>query len=157
LDSWFKADSEYSVLQHVGPKGILLNILLDDAVLTTVMCFSFLVLWVVFMPVWGALVNRFLVSGMLWINWMSWGRFVHLGLPFKLMVGQWILGLALFGFQRAKGKIKDRLVEIECEILNQAHIEERDAEILAEEEEIMENLIEPDKTGDDDDESDKEE
>jgi hypothetical protein len=155
LDSWFKADSEYSVLQHVGPKGILLNILLDDAVLTTVMCFSFLVLWVVFMPVWGALVNRFLVSGMLWINWMSWGRFVHLGLPFKLMVGQWILGLALFGFQRAKGKIKDRLVEIECEILNQslpltlgvptlAHIEEGDAEILAEEEEIMENLVEPD-------------
>jgi hypothetical protein len=163
LESWFTADSEYSVLQHVGPKGILLNILLDDTVLTMVMGFSIMVLLVVFMPLWGAILNRFLVSGLLWNNWMSWGRFLHLGLPFKLMVGQWILGLSHFGFQRAKGKIKDRLVEMECEILNQslpltlgvptpAHVEEGDAEILAEEEEILEHLVELEDIIDEDDE-----
>jgi hypothetical protein len=168
LDSWFKADSEYSVLQHVGPKGIVLNILLNDNVLTMVIGFSICVLLVVLMPIWAAILNRLLVSGLLWNNWISWGRFVHLGLPFKLMVGQWIIGLVNFAFQRVKGKIKDRLVEWECEILNQSlpltlgvptpvHVEEGDAEILAEEEEIMDHLVEQEETVDGDEDNDSDE
>jgi hypothetical protein len=162
MDSWFRADSEYSLLQHVGPKGILLNVLLHESVLTLVVGLSMLVLLVAFMPVWEAVINRFLVSGLLWSRWISWGRFVHMGLPFKLLIGQWLLNVATKGFKNVKGKIKDRLVEMECEILDRSlpltmgvptpdHVEVGDAEILQEEEEIIEHLVEEQDANDGDD------
>ncbi|KAG7337803.1 hypothetical protein IV203_015272 [Nitzschia inconspicua] len=165
LDSWFKVDSEYSLLQHVGWKGILLNTLLNETILSLVVGLSLYLLLVLFLPVWEALLSRFLVSGMLWSRWHSWGRFVHLGLPFKLMVGQWILENANKGFQSIKGKIKEQLVEMECKILVEsvpltlgvptpARVEEGDAAILQEEEEIMEHLIQKESLESDDDEGD---
>jgi hypothetical protein len=122
---------------------------------------------VLFMPLWEALLVRFLVSGVLWSRWLSWGRFVHMGLPFKIMVGQQLAGLALKGFNNIKGKIKDYLVEMECEILDKklpltlgvptpVHVEEKDAEILEEEEEIMEHLVMEEDSNDDDDISEDE-
>ncbi|KAL3906223.1 MAG: hypothetical protein SGARI_004098 [Bacillariaceae sp.] len=168
LDSWFKADSEYSLLQHVGPKGILLNVLLDDAVLTLAVFFAVSILFIMAMPLLEMIVGRFLVSGQLWMRWISWGRFVHMGLPFKLMVGSWLLKTMLKGFEKIRGKVKESLVEIECEHLEASvpltlgvptpeHVEEGDAEILDDEDEIMEHLLEEDVEDDETDDLDSDE
>jgi hypothetical protein len=167
LDSWFTTDSEYSVLQHVGPRGILLNFLLDDVVLTMVVALSVAFLTIMFMPLLEMIAIRFLVSGTLWMRWISWGRFVHVGLPFKLMVGSWLLKAMLAGFGSIKGKVKKSLVEIESDIMaaslpltlgvpTPAHVEEGDAEILNEEEEIMEHLVEEDSGSNDEEDSEDE-
>ena len=164
LDSWFSSDSEYSVLQHVGPKGILLNFLLDDFVLTVAVAMGILFSTIILMPLLEMMVIRFLVSGPLWFKWVSWARFAHMGLPFKLMVGSWLLRTMLKGFGYVKGKVKDHLVEIECENMAElvpltlgvptpAYVDEAEAEILDEEEEIMEHLVEEES---DEDESEEE-
>ena len=167
LDSWFTADSEYSVLQHVGPEGILLNFLLDDLILTVVVAIGVTFLTLLFLPLLEMIAIRFLVSGTLWMRWISWGRFVHLGLPFKLMVGSWLLKTMLSGFAYVKGKVKEALVELECEnmadslpltlgVPTLAHVDEGEAEILDEEDEIMEHLVE-EESGDSDEEASAEE
>jgi hypothetical protein len=148
LDSWFNPESKYSILQHVGPKGVLLNFLLNDAVLPLAVAAQLLFIVMLFMPVIEYMVNRFLVSGTLWMRWPSWGRFVHMGLPFKIMVAQWMWGLAAGLFKTIVARVKDRLVELECEILEETiplttgvPIPAEGEEILnEEEEEIMASL-----------------
>jgi hypothetical protein len=165
LASWFQADSEYSVLQHVGPKGILLNVLLDNTVLGIVVGGALLMSFLVLLPLLEVVVNRFLVSGFLWMRWFSWYRYVRMGLPIKLVLAQWLLSTALQGFNKIKGIVKDHLVELECEILDESlpitlgvptpiHVEEGDAAILEDEEEILEQLVVTSLEEDDDDEDD---
>jgi len=162
LDSWFNPDSEYSILQHVGPKGVFLNVLLDKRVLPLVVGFFMTFAMIVFMPVIEYFVNRLLVSAWLWNKWLSWARIVRLGLPFKLMVGQMALGVLGKAFKKLVGKVKDYLVQLECEILDEtipltmgvptpAPAGEESAEILVEEEEVLEKLAHEDE--DEDDES----
>jgi hypothetical protein len=73
----------------------------------------------------------------------------------------------LAGFGSIKGKVKKSLVEIESDIMaaslpltlgvpTPAHVEEGDAEILNEEEEIMEHLVEEDSGSNDEEDSEDE-
>ena len=89
LESWFDAESEFSLLQHVGIGGLLLNFVLQYHRyhrLHLVLGVSLILAAIVFMPILEYLVNRVLVSGLVWVNWHSWARFVHAALPLKLFL-----------------------------------------------------------------------
>lgn len=117
LKSWFDAESEYSLLQHVGIKGFLLNSLLQGIRLPFVLGLSLCITAVIFMPFLEFILNRFLVSGLLWSRWHKWSRFVHAALPLKLLLGQMAYkGVAVL-FGKLLRVVKDRLVELECQIL----------------------------------------
>jgi hypothetical protein len=77
------------------------------------------VLAILGMPVIEYFVNRVLCSGVVWIRWHQWSRFVHAALPLKLLLGQmggkFVAGL----FEQLLSVVKDRLVELECQILEQ--------------------------------------
>lgn len=119
LTSWFSPCSRYSLLQHVGTKGVLLNTLLDGNRLSLVAGMILIAATVVFMPVIEYICNRILVSGILWMKWPSWGRYVHIGLPFKLLIAQIVLGYVSKGFSSLVLMIKDKLVDLECRILEE--------------------------------------
>ena len=117
LMSWFDAESEYSLLQHVGFQGFLLNSLLEGITLPFVLGLSLCVVAVIFMPFLEFIVNRFLVSGLLWSQWHKWSRFVHAALPLKILLGQMAYkGVAVL-FGKLLRVVKERLVELECQIL----------------------------------------
>ena len=117
LKSWFDAESEYSLLQHVGFQGFLLNSLLEGITLPFVLGLSLCVVAVIFMPFLEFIVNRFLVSGLLWSQWHKWSRFVHAALPLKILLGQMAYkGVAVL-FGKLLRVVKERLVELECQIL----------------------------------------
>jgi len=117
--SWFGPNSRYSLLQHVGPKGVVLSTLLDGNRLSTVVGLVLLFLVVQLMPVIEILVNRFLVSSFLWSRWISWYRYVHIGLPFKLLILQTVYSYVAKGFAALVSVIKDKLVDLECQILEE--------------------------------------
>jgi hypothetical protein len=71
------------------------------------------------MPILEYVVNRVLVSGLLWSKWPSWGRFVHAALPLKLLMAQMLYKAMAGLFLRLLGVVKERLVEVECQILEQ--------------------------------------
>merc|ERR1712224_364582 len=119
LTSWFSPYSSYSLLQHVGAKGVLLNTLLDGNRLSLVVGMILIAATVVFMPVIECIGNRILVSGFLWMKWPSWGRYVHIGLPFKLLIAQVVLGYLSKAFSSLVLMIKDKLVDLECRILEE--------------------------------------
>lgn len=120
LDSWFHPESQFSLLQHVGVKGFLLNALLQGVRLQMALALSLLVATIILMPTIEYIANRFLVSGLFWINWHQWYRWVHAALPLKLLMGQMFGKFLLKMFSKLVVVVKDRLVEIECEILEQS-------------------------------------
>lgn len=117
--SWFDPNSRYSLLQHVGPKGVVLSTLLDGKRLPMVVGLVLMCAAVFLMPVFEILANRLLVSGWLWMRWIHWQRYLHVGLPFKLLIGQTILSYAAKGFSALVSTIKDKLVDLECQILEE--------------------------------------
>jgi hypothetical protein len=117
LESWFDAESEYSLLQHVGMGGLLLNFVLQYYRLHLVLGFSLIMAAIICMPILEYMVNRVLVSGLVWVNWHSWARFVHAALPLKLFFGQMIFKIVGFLFLELVRIVKERLVEVECQIL----------------------------------------
>lgn len=117
LNSWFSPNSRYSLLQHVGPKGVLLSALLDGNRLEAVVGVLVILATILFLPVIEVVVNRFLVSGFLWMKWASWHRYIHIGLPFKLLILQTIFAYAAKAFGSLTMYIKDKLVDLECRIL----------------------------------------
>lgn len=117
--SWFGPNSRYSLLQHVGPKGVVLSTLLDGNRLPAVVGLVMLFLVVQLMPVIEILANRFLVSSFLWSRWISWYRYVHIGLPFKLLILQTVYSYVAKGFAALVSVIKDKLVDLECQILEE--------------------------------------
>ena len=119
LKSWFNSDSEYSLLQHVGIKGFLLNALLEGHRLHVAVALGLVVAAVVFMPVIEYVVNRFLVCGLLWAKWPSWARFLHAALPLKLLLFQMAFRYIGKIFLKLVGIVKVRLVELESQILEQ--------------------------------------
>lgn len=119
LSSWFGPNSRYSLLQHVGPKGVVLSMLLDGARLPIVVFFAMIFAIIQLMPIIEVLANRFLVSGFLWSRWFSWHRYVHIGLPFKLLIFQTVFNYLAKGFMALTSIIKDKLVDLECQILEE--------------------------------------
>ena len=123
LSSWFGDDSEFSLLQHVGIKGLFISLLLDTgggALLKSVLVLGILSILIVFMPIIEFIVTRVLVSGMFWLRWPTWGRFVHAALPLKLLLGQ--LGWKFFAtsFGKLESRVRDYIVDMECAILEES-------------------------------------
>lgn len=123
LSSWFGDDSEFSLLQHVGIKGLFISLLLDTgrgALLKSVLVLGILSMLIVFMPIIEFIVTRVLLSGMFWLRWPTWGRFVHAALPLKLLLGQ--LGWKFFAtsFGKLESRVRDYIVDIECAILEES-------------------------------------
>jgi len=119
LSSWFGTSSRYTLLQHVGVKGVLLNALLQGNALSTVVGIVLIVCTIICMPIIQYIVGRFLVSGYLWMKWPSWSRFVHVGLPFKLLMIQLLFNQLNKVFGRIISAVKERLVNLECRILEE--------------------------------------
>ena len=119
LQSWFDTESEYSILQHVGIQGFLLNALLQGVRLHMALAFSLVVITILCIPIIEYVVNRVLVSGLLWSRWASWGRFVHAALPLKLLIGQVSYKFIAGRFLQLVEIVKQRLVELESQILEQ--------------------------------------
>jgi hypothetical protein len=74
---------------------------------------------IVCMPLVEYFVNRFLVSGLLWSRWHQWSRFLHAALPLKLLMGQMAGKYAAGLFDKLLGIVKERLLELECQIMEQ--------------------------------------
>ncbi|MGK3751690.1 MAG: hypothetical protein ACI8RD_003991 [Bacillariaceae sp.] len=157
LSSWFSPQSRYSLLQHVGLKGVLLNTLLEGSTLSIVVGMLLVMGIVIFMPVIEYIVGRFLVSGYLWMKWTSWARFVHVGLPFKLVIFQIVFGQVAKLFAKLVSLAKDKLVNLECKILEETiPLTVGVPTILdEEEEEVVEHLKENDDEYDEDDDDDE--
>lgn len=119
LNSWFGPNSRYSLLQHTGPKGILLSTLLDRNRLPLVVGIAVILVVIQVLPIVEAIVNRLLVSGFLWERWPAWHRYVHVGLPFKLLIVQVAFGQLAKVFSALVVLIKDKLVDMECQILEE--------------------------------------
>jgi hypothetical protein len=119
LQSWFHPESEYSLLQHVGIQGFLLNALLQGMRLRITLAITMCVAAIVCMPLLEYFLNRFLVSGFVWGRWHQWCRFLHAALPLKLLLGQMAFKFVLSLFDKLLGIVKERLVELECQILEQ--------------------------------------
>ena len=154
LTSWFSPHSRYSLLQHVGTKGILLNTLLDGNRLSLAVGMLLIAATIVFMPVIECIGNRILVSGYLWMKWHSWSRYVHIGLPFKLLIAQLVVSYASKGFNSLVLMIKDKLVDLECRILEESIPLTLgvDTNFDEKEEEVLENLEDDEEESDYDDE-----
>jgi len=119
LSSWFDTDSRYSLLQHVGFKGMLLSAILDGNRLPVLVFIALVGAIVQLLPIIEVLVNRFIVSGQLWIRWPVWYRYVHIGLPFKLVILQALFTQASKAFKALVNMIKVKLVDLECQIFEE--------------------------------------
>ncbi|VEU33604.1 unnamed protein product [Pseudo-nitzschia multistriata] len=119
LTSWFSPNSRYSLLQHMGPKGVLLSTLLDGNRLPLVVGILVLLVTIQVLPIIEAVMNRLLVSGFVWERWPSWYRYVRVGLPFKLLILQVAFGQVSKAFSALVVFIKDKLVDMECRILEE--------------------------------------
>ena len=119
LSSWFSPDSRYSLLQHVGPKGVVLSTILDGSRLPLLVFLGLVVAVVQLLPIIEILANRFLVSSFLWTKWLNWYRYVHVGLPMKLLILQIVYSYLAKGFVALVSFIKVKLVDLECKILEE--------------------------------------
>ena len=119
ISSWFSPNSRYSLLQHVGPKGVALSTLLDGNRLPTVVFFALVFSIVQLMPIIVVFANRLLVSSFLWNKWATWQRYIHMGLPFKLVIFQFVFSYLSKAFSALVTVIKDKLVDLECQILEE--------------------------------------
>ena len=119
LKSWFDPDSEFSILQHVGVQGFVLHFVLQNSRLHLVLGLSLFVASIVCMPILEYLVNRILVSPLVWGTWHQWARFLHAALPLKLLMGQMLFKGVASLFLYLVSIVKSRLVELECQILEQ--------------------------------------
>lgn len=115
LRSWLSPSSPYSLYTHLSPPAALLSFLLDAPILlglamTLVMAIGLLMT----LPVWERLLQAFLTSRFLWLQWPNWGRFVHAALPLKILLGQMAYKFLADGFGRVHGRLRSALIEMEC-------------------------------------------
>lgn len=124
LKGWFSDDSEHSLLQHVGFRGFFVSsVLLDGGggwVLKSLLTLALLSILVVAMPVLEFVACRLLVSSSFWAQWPSWGRIARAGFPLKLLLGQLAWKAVASSFAKLEGEVRDRIVDMECEILEES-------------------------------------
>jgi len=124
LQGWFRDESEYSFLQHVGLKGFVVSTLLLDlgnGLLTKSLLFSTVLFITVtaLMPIFEFLMNRLLVSGLFWKWYPNWARIYHAAFPLKLLLAQ-------MGWKFVAGKldalynfVRNIIVDMECDIFEE--------------------------------------
>jgi hypothetical protein len=113
--SWFSDDSNFSVLQHCGSTGLLLSLILDNAiVLKSLLGTAIFLILLIFLPALDFAMNRALVSSTVWTSWPQWARFAHAALPLKLLLAQMGFKMLSKAFGKLEQRVKDVLVEIEC-------------------------------------------
>lgn len=117
LESWFSPESKFSLLQHVGIQGFCLNTLLE--ILPLALGITMTILVILAMPIFEYIINRIAVSGIVWYRWVKWSRFVHAALPLKILMGQMAYKGVAIVFNKLLSIVKDQLVELECQILEQ--------------------------------------
>lgn len=118
--SWFGDDSSFSVLQHCGPTGLVLALLLDHAIVLKALLAAAMILAIlIFLPILDFWMSRMLVSSTIWINWPQWARIVHAALPLKLLLGQMGFKFLANLFGKVEQRVRDALVELECVNLEQ--------------------------------------
>ncbi|GKY97693.1 hypothetical protein MPSEU_000728000 [Mayamaea pseudoterrestris] len=117
LRTWFRPDSQFSLYNHLTPLGTLLSLLLDaPVVLAAVMAGTIFIALLLTLPLWEKLLSAALTSRFLWIQWPSWGRFVHAALPLKLLLGQMAYKALAVSFYNVYNRIRTQLIEWECQI-----------------------------------------
>jgi hypothetical protein len=170
LNSWFGDESEFGILQHCGPKGLLLNLLLDQSiVLKSLLTSAIFLALVVCLPLIDFWVNRVIVSSPVWMNWPQWARIMHAALPLKLLLGQMAWKMMAKAFGKVEQRVKDTLVELECANLEETipvtvgpgseYIEEEeedDLDIFLDDDDVDEGEVLLDSDEDDSDDFDDE-
>jgi hypothetical protein len=124
LKSWFSDESEFSMLQHVGVKGFLISsVLLDGGnglVLRTLLIIAVLSVIITLMPLLEFIVGRIIVSAPFWSQWTTWGRIVRAGFPLKLLIGQLAWKGVATAFTRLENDVREYIVDVECEVLEES-------------------------------------
>jgi hypothetical protein len=88
---------------------------LDHAiVLKSLLATTIFLVFLVFLPALDFAMNRALVSSTVWSSWPQWARFAHAALPLKLLLVQMGFKLLSKSFGKLEQRVKDALVEIEC-------------------------------------------
>jgi len=124
LKSWFADESEFSMLQHVGVKGFLVSsVLLDGGnglVLRSLLIMTVLSVIITLMPLLEFIVGRMIVSAPFWAQWTTWGRVVRAGFPLKLLLGQLAWKGVATTFSKLENNVREYIVDMECEILEES-------------------------------------
>uniref|UniRef100_A0A7S2PP71 Uncharacterized protein n=1 Tax=Leptocylindrus danicus TaxID=163516 RepID=A0A7S2PP71_9STRA len=116
-EAWF-GESEFSMMQHVGIQGWVMSTLLDHKfVLRSLLLSTLAVAFAVFMPVIEYIVSRFMVSGVLWGAYKTWGRFANAALPFKLLMVQMLAKFLGGRLDALESIVRNYIVECECSLL----------------------------------------
>eukprot|EP00571_Detonula_confervacea_P010333 CAMPEP_0172298994 /NCGR_PEP_ID=MMETSP1058-20130122/1388_1 /TAXON_ID=83371 /ORGANISM="Detonula confervacea, Strain CCMP 353" /LENGTH=383 /DNA_ID=CAMNT_0013008291 /DNA_START=46 /DNA_END=1197 /DNA_ORIENTATION=+ len=162
LRSWFSDESEFSMLQHVGVKGFFISsVLLDGGngmVLRSLLILSVLSALILLMPLIELIVGRIIVSAPFWAQWMTWGRIVRAGFPLKLLIGQLVWKGVASCFTKVENEVREYIVDLECEILEDSVPVTVGVGMESEEEEsdeIMEDLDEEEMEMDSEDDLDE--
>jgi len=146
LKSWFADESEFSMLQHVGVKGFLVSsVLLDGGnglVLRSLLIMTVLSVIITLMPLLEFIVGRIIVSAPFWAQWTTWGRVVRAGFPLKLLLGQLAWKGVATTFSKLENNVREYIVDMECEILQESvpltvgvdSVEEEEEDVSDEEE-----------------------
>lgn len=89
-------------------------------VLKSLLILSLLAVVVALMPVLEYIVGRILVSAPFWSQWTTWGRVIRAGFPLKLLLGQLVWKGVANGFGKLEGRVREYVVDLECEILEES-------------------------------------
>jgi hypothetical protein len=120
LRTWFRPDSSFSLYNHLTPFGALLSVLLDaPALLSAVLLGTLLTGFLLTLPIWERLLSMVLTSKLLWRYWPKWGHFLHCALPLKLFLVQTACTAIATAFTSVYNLIRSRLIELECQILQE--------------------------------------
>jgi hypothetical protein len=123
LNSWFSETSQYCILQHVGIKGFIISSILLDGwnglVLRTLLLLSSITVLIIMQPIIEYVVSRVLVSTTFWSQWTMWSRILRAGFPLKLLLIQMIWKGIMSGFTHVESTVREYIVDMECEILEE--------------------------------------
>jgi len=160
LSSWFDPNSRYSMLQHVGIKGVILSALLDGHRLPFVVGLLLIGLTIQLMPIIEVFTNRFVVSSFVWTRWPSWYHYARVGLPFKILIIQLLGGQLSKLFFKLTAAIKTKLVDLECQIFEKtipltvgegSQDAFEDVDIQEEEEDEVDDILDGDSAAEEED------
>mmetsp|Transcript_19786 Transcript_19786/g.47798 ORF Transcript_19786/g.47798 Transcript_19786/m.47798 type:complete len:444 (-) Transcript_19786:172-1503(-) len=117
LDGWFGPESDYSLLQHVGAKGLVLDYLLTGERFIFVMAIALVFSIVAMTPMLEYFVGRVVASGLFWSLWPRWRMVYRANLPMQLFFGQLAFEFCSKSFLKLASKVKQWLVLMECELM----------------------------------------
>jgi hypothetical protein len=117
LQAWFHPNSPHSLYTYLSPRAALLSFVLDvPMVLGAALAVSIGVIFLLTFPIWEVIFTSFLTSSFLWMQWPSWGCFLHAALPLKLLLGQMTWKAVASALARLHGRVRSDLIEMECQL-----------------------------------------